>query len=186
MLNDGTTAVVGVIHGQRIYVANAGDSRGIITQKSGKVMRMSIDHKPNREDEEKRIKKLGGRVIHWGRWRVEGVLAVSRAIGDVALQPYVSCEPEIREKDITPEDEYLILASDGVWDVMRNEDVGRLVKDINEKDFINIAKIICQEASLLGSTDNITALVVDLRRKVSSAPSSPKGSSISDKKDKAT
>ena len=174
MLNDGTTAVVGVIHNERIYVANAGDSRGIVTQKGGKVMRMSIDHKPNREDEERRIKKLGGRVLHWGRWRVEGVLAVSRAIGDVGLQPYVTCEPEIREKDITNEDEYLILASDGVWDVMRNEDVGRLVKNISESDFINIAKMICQEALLLGSTDNVTALVVDLRRKPSSTPSSPK------------
>lgn len=39
---------------------------------------MSVDHKPNREDEERRIVQLGGKVIHWGRWRVQGVLAVSR------------------------------------------------------------------------------------------------------------
>ena len=55
----------------------------------------------SREDEERRIKQLGGKVIHWGRWRVQGVLAVSRAIGDVALQPYVTCEPEIIEKEIS-------------------------------------------------------------------------------------
>ena len=58
-LNDGTTAVVAVIHNNIIYVANAGDSRGIIAQKGGKAKAMSIDHKPDREDEEKRIKALG-------------------------------------------------------------------------------------------------------------------------------
>ena len=47
------------------------------------------------------IKQLGGKVIHWGRWRVQGVLAACRAIGDVALQPYVTCEPEIIEKEIS-------------------------------------------------------------------------------------
>ena len=93
VMNDGTTAVTAVIHGGKVYVANAGDSRAIVVQKGGKTKFMSIDHKPNREDEERRIKALGGKVIHWGRWRVQGVLAVSRAIGDVALQPYVSeCE----------------------------------------------------------------------------------------------
>ena len=90
VMNDGTTAVTAVIHGGKVYVANAGDSRAIVVQKGGKTKFMSIDHKPNREDEERRIKALGGKVIHWGRWRVQGVLAVSRAIGDVALQPYVS------------------------------------------------------------------------------------------------
>lgn len=59
-----------------IYIA--GDSRCIIVQRGGKMRPMSVDHKPNREDEERRIVQLGGKVIHWGRWRVQGVLAVSR------------------------------------------------------------------------------------------------------------
>lgn len=80
-----------------------------------------------REDEEIRIKELGGRVIFWGRWRVEGVLAVSRAIGDVNLKPYVTCDPEITNHVLTPEDQFLILASDGLWDVMSNEEVGSFI-----------------------------------------------------------
>lgn len=214
-----------MIHNNVIYVANAGDSRGIIAQKGGKAKGMSVDHKPDREDEEKRIKALGtdiytctnffvylithlfmyysgGRVLHWGRWRVEGILAVSRAIGDIALQPYVTAEPEIMEKTIGSEDEYLILASDGVWDVMSNEDVARFVvtalsNSTNvDGDFINIARHLCAEvtnllnhlfihscslkyslihlcsptytqAMLLGSTDNVTALVIDLKNRVS-------------------
>ena len=117
----------------------------------------------NREDEEQRIRALGGRVIHWGRWRVQGVLAVSRAIGDVALQPYVTCEPEIMERNIGPEDEFLVLASDGLWDVMRNEDVARLC--LTSKNFLTVAKELCSEAMIMGSTDNVTALVIDLRNR---------------------
>jgi protein phosphatase 1L len=167
-LTDGTTAIVAVTHGKKIYVANAGDSRCIMIQKGGRCRHMSVDHKPNREDEEKRIRQLGGKVVHWGRWRVQGVLAVSRAIGDVALQPYVTCEPEIQEKDIGPEDEYLVLASDGVWDVLRNDDVAKLVWSVASKDFVNVAKMLCSEALIMGSTDNVTAVVVDLKNRIAS------------------
>ena len=61
---------------------------------------MSEDHKPELLRETKRINALGGRVIHWGRWRVEGVLAVSRSIGDARLKPYVTAEPDIFEHEL--------------------------------------------------------------------------------------
>jgi protein phosphatase 1L len=80
-----------------------------------------------REDEVKRITDLGGRVIFWGRWRVEGVLAVSRGIGDAKLKPYVTSEPEVTEKDLEEQDLFLVIASDGLWDVMQNEEVARIV-----------------------------------------------------------
>eukprot|EP01038_Epipyxis_sp_PR26KG_P008457 gene8457-11435_t len=165
MLSDGSTAVVAIVHGGKIYVGNAGDSRAILVQRGGRAKIMSVDHRPDRKDEETRIRKLGGKVIHWGRWRVEGILAVSRAIGDVSLQPYITCEPEIIEKMIEPDDEYLVLASDGVWDVMQNELVATFVLN-NAKDFMNIGKLLCDEAIMLGSTDNVTALVVDLKQRI--------------------
>ncbi len=56
----------------------AGDSRAIIVQSRGAVVPMSYDHRPDRKDEEARIRRLGGKLAYWGRWRVEGVLAVSR------------------------------------------------------------------------------------------------------------
>ncbi len=56
----------------------AGDSRAVMVHRGGRATPMSIDHHPDRKDEEIRIRKLGGKLIHWGRWRVEGVLAVSR------------------------------------------------------------------------------------------------------------
>ena len=55
-----------------------GDSRAILIQTNGKSIPLSTDQKPNREDEKKRIQSLGGSVIFWGVWRVEGILAVSR------------------------------------------------------------------------------------------------------------
>lgn len=61
-----------------ISTDTAGDSRAILVQKGGKAKAMSVDHRPDRKDEEERIRKLGGTVKHWGRWRVEGILAVSR------------------------------------------------------------------------------------------------------------
>ena len=110
---------------------------------------------------------------------MEGVLAVSRAIGDVSLQPYITCEPEIMEKKIDPEDEYLVLASDGLWDVLENEDVGKLIMQhqleqqqlhllqqqsaAQEKGFKQLAKMLCTEALRKGSTDNITVVVIDLK-----------------------
>ena len=78
---DGTTACAVTIVGKKVVCCNAGDSRAIIVRRDGSALALSQDHKPDRNDETKRINDLGGRVIHWGRWRVEGVLAVSRSIG---------------------------------------------------------------------------------------------------------
>jgi serine/threonine protein phosphatase PrpC len=134
---------------------------------------------------------LGGRVIFWGRWRVEGVLAVSRAIGDVNLKPYVTCDPEITTHTLTPDDQYLILASDGLWDVMSNEEVGTFItrspplpfpsppvlfisRRISQRnEFQYLARDLCDEAILLGSSDNITVLVIDLRSEPPHHPFSP-------------
>jgi protein phosphatase 1L len=169
MLSDGTTSLVACIHNRRLYVANAGDCRAVLITQDWKSIAMSVDHKPNREDEERRIKKLGGKVVHWGRWRVQGVLAVSRAIGDVSLQPYVTCEPEIQERALVDGeggDCFLVLASDGIWDVMTNDDAAAVVKQAYKtKPFVDIAKELCAQAIALGSADNVTAQVVDVRRR---------------------
>lgn len=80
----------------------------------------------------------------------------------MTLQPYITCEPEIVEKQIEADDEYLVLASDGVFDVIENDDVAKIVLR-NSRDFLNVAKRLCTEAIIMGSTDNVTALVIDLK-----------------------
>jgi protein phosphatase 1L len=82
---------------------------------------MSIDHKPNTREERTRIEDAGGVVVWAGTWRVGGVLAVSRAFGDRPLKRYVIPTPDIREEVLTEADECLILASDGLWDVISNQ-----------------------------------------------------------------
>ena len=126
--DDGTTALSMVAEGDTLHVANAGDCRALVVRKSGEAIPLSSDHKPNRPDERKRIADLGGRVVLWGVWRVEGVLAVSRAIGDRALKAFVTPEPELREWTVSQNDLFVVLASDGIWDVMSNDDVAACVK----------------------------------------------------------
>ncbi|XWS61065.1 hypothetical protein CRYUN_Cryun07bG0093700 [Craigia yunnanensis] len=116
----GSTAVVALLMPEHIVVANCGDSRAVLSR-GGKAVPLSFDHKPDRSDELARIEAAGGRVIFVNGARVEGILAMSRAIGDKYLKPVVTSEPEITFTKREPEDECLILASDGLWDVLSSD-----------------------------------------------------------------
>lgn len=116
----GSTAVVALLLPEYIIVANCGDSRAVLSR-GGTAIPLSQDHKPDRRDERARIEAAGGRVIFLNGARVEGILAMSRAIGDKYLKPVVTSEPELTVTRREPEDECLILASDGLWDVLSNE-----------------------------------------------------------------
>lgn len=172
---DGTTAcTVALVGGRRIICANAGDSRAIVVRKDGSVVRLSRDHKPGMPDETRRISELGGRVIYWGRWRVEGLLAVSRSIGDASLKPYITAEPEVCEYDVGKDDWFLVVSSDGVWDVMDNEEAAHVViasscamengkLKIDPNRFKWAARNLCEHARSCGSSDNFSVVVVDLK-----------------------
>ncbi|CAE5966875.1 unnamed protein product [Arabidopsis arenosa] len=93
----GSTAVVSVVTPEKIIVSNCGDSRAVLCR-NGVAIPLSVDHKPDRPDELIRIQQAGGRVIYWDGARVLGVLAMSRAIGDNYLKPYVIPDPEAGEE----------------------------------------------------------------------------------------
>ncbi|XP_078174755.1 protein phosphatase 2C 37-like [Carex rostrata] len=118
--NVGSTATVAIVGPRHVVVANCGDSRAVLCR-NGSAVPLSSDHKPDRPDELQRIQLAGGRVIYWDGPRVLGVLAMSRAIGDSYLKPFVISEPEVTVTEIKEEDECLILATDGLWDVVPNE-----------------------------------------------------------------
>ncbi|THU57622.1 hypothetical protein C4D60_Mb03t05470 [Musa balbisiana] len=86
---------------------------------------VSRDHKPDQTDERQRIEDAGGFVMWAGTWRVGGVLAVTRAFVDRHLKQFVVADPEIHEEAVDGSLEFLILASDGLWDVVTNEVEGR-------------------------------------------------------------
>ncbi|KAE8682541.1 putative protein phosphatase 2C 59 [Hibiscus syriacus] len=152
----GSTASTAILVGDRLLVANVGDSRAVICR-GGKAIAVSRDHKPDQSDERQRIENAGGFVMWAGTWRVGGVLAVSRAFGDRHLKQYVVADPEIQEK-LDSSLEFLILASDGLWDVVSNEEAVAMVKPIHDPE--QAAKQLMREASQRGSADNITCVVV--------------------------
>ncbi|KAL6603980.1 hypothetical protein ACP70R_044341 [Stipagrostis hirtigluma subsp. patula] len=155
--DDGSTALTAVLIGNRLYVANVGDSRAVAS-KAGKALPLSVDQKPNRKDEQKRIEDAGGVVIWDGTYRVGGILAMSRAFGNRLLKEYVKAEPEIQEEEVDKDLEYLILATDGLWDAVRNEDAISLLKaeDGPEAAALKLTEIAYSRQS----TDNITCIVV--------------------------
>lgn len=148
-----------------------------------------VQSQPDRPDELVRIEAAGGRVIYWDGARVLGMLAMSRAIGDSYLKPYVISEPEVTVTDRTDDDECLILASDGLWDVVSNDTACGVVRMClraqkppspprspgSEAALSSAASSdkACSDASILltklalarHSTDNVSVVVVDLRRR---------------------
>ncbi|KAJ3696244.1 hypothetical protein LUZ60_001621 [Juncus effusus] len=153
----GSTASTAVLVGDRLLVANVGDSRAVICR-GGAAIAVSRDHKPDQTDERQRIEDAGGFVMWAGTWRVGGVLAVSRAFGDRLLKQFVVADPEIKEEVVDNSLEFLILASDGLWDVVTNDEAVEMVKPIEDAE--QAAKTLLQEASQRGSADNITVIIV--------------------------
>ncbi|KAK9665242.1 hypothetical protein RND81_14G099800 [Saponaria officinalis] len=155
--DDGSTASTAILVQNHLYVANVGDSRAVVS-KAGKAIPLSEDQKPNRSDERKRIESAGGVVMWAGTWRVGGVLAMSRAFGNRMLKQFVVAEPEIQELEVNMELELIVLASDGLWDVVPNEDAVSIARAEEEPE--SAAKKLIETAFTRGSADNITCIVV--------------------------
>jgi len=157
----GTTVISALIHVddagvKRIYTANAGDARTVLAR-GGKGKRLSLDHKASDPEEVARIQAAGGFVV---MNRVNGILAVARALGDISMKDFVSGEPYTECTEVTPEDTHLILACDGVWDVIEDDEAVELIL---KYDSCQKAATELLRASLkAGSTDNISVMVIKL------------------------
>jgi serine/threonine protein kinase/serine/threonine protein phosphatase PrpC len=159
-----------------LTVANVGDSRAVLSARGGAVVDLSIDHKCSRPDERARIEAAGGQVI---KDRLHGVLAVSRAFGDAEhkrmrgaemwgrefLADPLTAEPEVVERDVEDDDEFVVLACDGVWDVMSSTQVVNFVRRrlLVHRDVRRAAKELVDKALALNSIDNISVIVVGLQ-----------------------
>ncbi|CAK7339874.1 unnamed protein product [Dovyalis caffra] len=159
----GCTAIVALIVTNKLFVANAGDCKTILCR-AGKAFPLSKDHVASCIEERERVLSAGGQV-KWqvDTWRVgNAALQVTRSIGDDDLKPAVTAEPEIIETVLSAEDEFLVMASDGLWDVMSSADVIRIIKDTVKEPGM-CSKRLATEAAERGSKDNITVIVVFLR-----------------------
>jgi protein phosphatase PTC1 len=106
-----------------LYAANAGDARAVLNR-NGKALRLSYDHKGSDESETKRIVDAGGFVV---LNRVNGILAVTRSLGDHAMKDYVIGDPHLTEIKLEPTDTHVVIACDGLWDVASDQEVVDLV-----------------------------------------------------------
>ncbi|KAK6164636.1 hypothetical protein DH2020_001500 [Rehmannia glutinosa] len=182
----GSTATVVLLFNGEFLVANVGDSKALLCSQKflshhddegaslGEIYaeELTRDHHPDREDEKTRIEAAGGFVSKSSIPRVNGILAVSRAIGDVYLKRYgVTADPEITGwRPFTPENRYLIVASDGVFETLTPQNVCELVHNKASKSSSEpvtastLPEWIIRHAFRTGSTDNLSAIVIsDLR-----------------------
>lgn len=161
----GTTAVIAVLDGELLIIGNVGDSRAVMGDLKGSTIPLSFDHKPNQLKERRRIKEAGGYITFAGVWRVAGILATSRALGDFPLKEprkLVTAEPDVLTFSLRDHKaHFVILATDGLWDVLSNEEAVAFVRDhIHEPDFG--AKTLALHAYSLGSQDNITVAILNI------------------------
>jgi serine/threonine protein phosphatase PrpC len=161
---EGSTACAALVTDALISVANAGDSRCVLCRKDGEAIAMSVDHKPTDASELERLTKHGFKVVRGRIYEIatgKGGLNLSRALGDLHYREGVPCEPEVQERQIDPaQDELLILATDGLWDVLSNEDACKVA--LAEDSALAAARQLVDHAFKKGSSDNITALVIRL------------------------
>lgn len=152
-----------------IQVINVGDCRCVICRDNIAIP-ITKDHKPMWPDEKLRIENLGGTITFDGYDYRIGDLSVSRAFGDLSQSKYTSPIPDVFTVRITKYDKFIILACDGLWDVLSNQDVINFIlinfynlktgKKLDKR--INIAKQLAEYAVKKGSTDNISIIIVFL------------------------
>ncbi|KAF7106005.1 hypothetical protein CFC21_106769 [Triticum aestivum] len=181
----GSTAVVALLVRGSILVANCGDCRAVLCR-AGNALPLSQDHKLERPDERVRVDAAGGKVrpSDDGQLRVRGVLAMSRALGQKLLKSAVICEPDITMTTRSEDDDCLILASDGLWDVIKNQIAcnavrnclefenknnqgapreGALIGQEEEVGCNNVATLLKNMAICKHSQDDISVAVLDLK-----------------------
>ena len=169
----GSTATVCLVIGPKVWIAWVGDSRAVLAR-AGRAVDLSTDHMPTVQSETERIHRAGGSVV---RGRVQGVLGVSRAFGDIEFKTLkekswggafsgdlVSVEPEVHSQMLVPEDEFIIIASDGLYDCFTSQRVvGRFKAHLKETegDVPLAVRMLVQDAKeMRPGHDNITATAI--------------------------
>ncbi|KAK4401120.1 putative protein phosphatase 2C 60 [Sesamum angolense] len=188
----GSTACVAIVRENRLVVANAGDSRCVISRK-GQAYNLSRDHKPDLEVERDRILKAGG-FIHAGR--VNGSLNLARAIGDMefkqnkflpAEKQIVTADPDINIVELCDDDEFVVLACDGIWDCMSSQQlVDFILEQLKSESKLSLVceKVLdrCLAPSTAGGEgcDNMTMILVQFKKPIQSGATSDEKPSASE------
>lgn len=143
-------------------IVNLGDCRCVVLYENGSNKQVTVDHKPDETNERKRLTKIGGEIYRdsEGTFRI-GNLSLSKAFGDGDTSPYISQIPDSFYFKITYQTKYIVLACDGLWDVIDNLELHSLIKKCKKKKINNIAVFLAEYALNKGSTDNVSVIVLE-------------------------
>jgi len=146
-----------------IYSGNIGDSRSVLVKKK-EAIRLSYDHKAIDKSEIERVKKEGGIIL---KKRLYGALAITRALGDYTFKidgSGLSNIPYVTRTPIEKDDQYVIMGSDGLWDVINEGSLFKLIQDNHNiaRDNITLSKFLVEKSVELGSKDNICCIAIKL------------------------
>jgi protein phosphatase 1L len=195
----GATGAVALLYKDKsgkpcILAANAGDARVVLGRKGGKAVQLTIDHVPDSEEERIRIERQNPNpkspLVRYvgGTWRVGGLLALSRAFGDAFMKGTgqfegvqagsdgyssgfgVIAEPDVNVVELTPEDNWVVISSDGLFaneergggGGLTNEEVIQMCDKLSGKSCVEIANILAEKAVEAGTTDDVTLIVLKL------------------------
>ena len=165
---EGSTATIALVLNDELYLSYVGDSEAILVQNSGKnliKLCKEVDTAENVKEAE-RVEKAGGIVLKVGSTqRVQGELALTRSFGDSKYKTYVTAEPHIVQQKLNSEDEFLIIATDGLWNVLTHEEVGRIVTELKDLPENEIAEKLYAETMEKNCTDNVTIAVINLKKR---------------------
>ena len=166
--SNGSTCLLNIMYKYKneihMNIVNLGDSRLSIVYSNGESKSVTTDHKPDHPNEKSRINKMGGRIYKDSEsvFRI-GDLSLSRAFGDGDNAPYISQKPDVFYKKITPHTKYIVMACDGLWDVVESEDIGKVIMELNIKKPENIAVELANWTLDQGSTDNISIIIIEVK-----------------------
>lgn len=157
----GSTAVTAMVYGKgsRLIVANLGDSRAVLS-KNGEPVQLSVDHDPGRPSERAIVEARGGHVTHLpgDQWRVDGLLALTRAFGDKELKEHMSSKPDVADVVVDLSCEFLVLGSNGLFSMYDNQEVVDRVRRC--QDPVKAAHELVVEARRRFCEDDISCIVI--------------------------
>ncbi|XP_020245006.1 probable protein phosphatase 2C 74 [Asparagus officinalis] len=160
-VNSGACAATVLLKDGELHIANVGDCK-VVMSRNKEAKTLTVSHNPGTENERNRIESLGGYVsCRNGTWRVQDSLAISRSIGDANLKEWIISEPETRSVNLTPDCEFLVLASDGLWDKVSDEEAVNVV--LKNREFMKSCKDLVEMSCRRGNRDDITVMIVNLQ-----------------------
>jgi len=168
----GTCALVMLALNNNLFIANTGDSRALLGKSNRSISQLSLDHSLESPEECERILKAGGEIKKVGGVnRVNGKIAVARSLGDSPFHGIIIHDPHISETPLTEDLLFIVLACDGVYEKLTNEQVGEIT--FNSIDPEDAARKIVETSLTSGTKDNVSVVVIYLKDRKSWGDSFP-------------